>query len=76
MAHVLAAKSVQIRSSSGKCKIPASAVFFRGQCLKEEKAEPRQSSKSIMAKMELKDKFRINAAIAAIAGTPNHWLRG
>jgi hypothetical protein len=41
MEHSLAAKSVQMRASSGKCNKPASAVFQRGQS-QEEKAEPRQ----------------------------------
>lgn len=35
--HVLAAKSVQIRASSGKCIIPVPAVFARGHSLKVSK---------------------------------------
>ena len=65
--HVLAAKSVQIRASSGKCIKPVPAVFLRGQHLKENKAEPRQPFKAIMAKIAPKGKHPANAATAAVA---------
>ncbi len=38
--HSLAAKSVQIRTSSGKCNKPASAVFARGHGLMVSKPNP------------------------------------
>jgi len=52
MEHSLAAKSVQVRASSGKCNKPASAVFRRGHHLKEEKPNPG-SLPAIMAKIAL-----------------------
>jgi hypothetical protein len=64
--HVLAAKSVQIRASSGKCIIPVPAVFSRGQNLKEDKAEPRQPSKAIMAKTAVKGKWPANASTTVV----------
>jgi len=53
--HSLAAKSVQMRTSSGKCNKPASAVFARGHSLRVSKPNPGSLS-SIMAKIALKGK--------------------
>ncbi len=53
--HSLAAKSVQMRTSSGKCNKPASAVFARGHGLKVSKPNPGSLS-AIMAKIALKGK--------------------
>jgi len=64
--HILAAKSVQIRASSGKCIIPVPAVFRRGQSLKEQKAGPRQPFRAIMAKIAMKGKCFANASTAAV----------
>jgi len=58
MEHSLAAKSVQMRASSGKCNKPASAVFLRGHYLKEEKPNPG-SLPAIMAKIALKGKCHV-----------------
>ncbi|WP_041279161.1 MULTISPECIES: hypothetical protein [Desulfobacula] len=58
MEHSLAAKSVQIRASSGKCNKPASAVFLRGHYLKEKKPNPG-SLPAIMAKIALKGKCHV-----------------
>ena len=40
--HILAAKSGNVVPSSGKCIVPTTAVFHRGQCPEEVKADPRQ----------------------------------
>jgi len=53
--HSLAAKSVQMRTLSGKCNKPASAVFARGHGLKVSKPNPGSLS-FIMAKIALKGK--------------------
>jgi len=58
MEHSLAAKSVQMRTSSGKCNKPASAVFGRGQSLKDKKPNPG-SLPTIMAKIALKGKCHV-----------------
>ena len=40
--HILAAKSGNVIPTSGKCIVPTTAVFHRGQRPEEVKADPRQ----------------------------------
>jgi hypothetical protein len=63
--HVLAAKSVQIRASSGKCNKPVSAVFARGHSLKVSKPNPG-SLLAIMTKTAMKGKCPANASTTAV----------
>jgi len=58
MEHSLAAKLVQMHTSSSKCNKPASAVFLRGHYLKEEKPNPGSLS-AIMAKIAFKGKCHV-----------------